>query len=290
MFCEKFLCGLKMDKNETSLIMYVAEDGITRIQATFDQNTVWLSIDQMAELFQRDKSVIGKHVRSIFSEGELNKNSVWAKFAYTAADGKTYQVDYYNLDVIISVGYRVKSIRGTQFRIWALQVLREYLLKGGSVNQRIDSLERRVSRTEEKIDFFVRTSLPPVEGIFFQGQIFDAYAKFESFIQSAVREIILIDNYVDLSVLERLAKKRENVKVVIYTDPKTKLSEQDIQKFNEQYPQLILKCSTKVHDRFLIIDNATLYHIGASLKDLGKKCFAFEVLNQSWIKEILKNL
>ena len=290
MFCEKFLCGLKMDKNETSLIMYVAEDGITRIQATFDQNTVWLSIDQMAELFQRDKSVIGKHVRSIFSEGELNKNSVWAKFAYTAADGKTYQVDYYNLDVIISVGYRVKSIRGTQFRIWALQVLREYLLKGGSVNQRIDSLERRVSRTEEKIDFFVRTSLPPVEGIFFQGQIFDAYAKFESFIQSAVREIILIDNYVDLSVLERLAKKRENVKVVIYTDPKTKLSEQDIQKFNEQYPQLVLKCSTKVHDRFLIIDNATLYHIGASLKDLGKKCFAFEVLDQSWIKEILKNL
>ena len=249
-----------------------------------------VSIDQMAELFQRDKSVIGKHVRSIFSEGELNKNSVWAKFAYTAADGKTYQVDYYNLDVIISVGYRVKSIRGTQFRIWALQVLREYLLKGGSVNQRIDSLERRVSRTEEKIDFFVRTSLPPVEGIFFQGQIFDAYAKFESFIQSAVREIILIDNYVDLSVLERLAKKRENVKVVIYTDPKTKLSEQDIQKFNEQYPQLILKCSTKVHDRFLIIDNTTLYHIGASLKDLGKKCFAFEVLNQSWIKEILKNL
>ena len=279
-----------MDKNETSLIMYVAEDGITRIQATFDQNTVWLSIDQMAELFQRDKSVIGKHVRSIFSEGELNKNSVWAKFAYTAADGKTYQVDYYNLDVIISVGYRVKSIRGTQFRIWALQVLREYLLKGGSVNQRIDSLERRVSRTEEKIDFFVRTSLPPVEGIFFQGQIFDAYAKFESFIQSAVREIILIDNYVDLSVLERLAKKRENVKVVIYTDPKTKLSEQDIQKFNEQYPRLILKHSTKVHDRFLIIDNTTLYHIGASLKDLGKKCFAFEVLNQSWIKEILKNL
>ena len=290
MFCEKFLCGLKMDKNETSLIMYVAEDGITRIQATFDQNTVWLSIDQMAELFQRDKSVIGKHVRSIFSEGELNKNSVWAKFAYTAADGKTYQVDYYNLDVIISVGYRVKSIRGTQFRIWALQVLREYLLKGGSVNQRIDSLERRVSRTEEKIDFFVRTSLPPVEGIFFQGQIFDAYAKFESFIQSAVREIILIDNYVDLSVLERFTKKRENVKVVIYTDPKTKLSEQDIQKFNEQYPRLILKHSTKVHDRFLIIDNATLYHIGASLKDLGKKCFAFEVLDQSWIKEILKNL
>ena len=117
-------------ENETNLIMYTTEDGITKIQATFDNDTVWLSIDQMAELFQRDKSVIGKHVRNIFSEGELNKNSVWANFAYTAADGKTYQVDYYNLDVIISVGYRVKSLRGTQFRIWAMQILKEYMQKG----------------------------------------------------------------------------------------------------------------------------------------------------------------
>ena len=270
--------------------MYVTEDGVTRIQATFDQETVWLSIDQMAELFQRDKSVIGKHVRSIFSEGELDKKSVWAKFAYTASDGKTYQVDYYNLDVIISVGYRVKSLRGTQFRIWANGVLKDYLLKGYAVNQRIERLENRVSKTEEKIDFFVRTSLPPVEGVFFQGQIFDAYAKFESFIQSAEKEILLIDNYIDISVLERFSKKRKDVKVTIFTDPKTKLSEQDIQKFNEQYPTLTLKHTSKAHDRFLIIDNKILYHIGASLKDLGKKCFAFEVLNSAWIKEILKNL
>ena len=279
-----------MTENNTSLIMYVTEDGVTRIQATFDQETVWLSIDQMAELFQRDKSVIGKHVRSIFSEGELDKKSVWAKFAYTASDGKTYQVDYYNLDVIISVGYRVKSLRGTQFRIWANGVLKDYLLKGYAVNQRIERLENRVSKTEEKIDFFVRTSLPPVEGVFFQGQIFDAYAKFESFIQSAEKEILLIDNYIDISVLERFSKKRKDVKVTIFTDPKTKLSEQDIQKFNEQYPTLTLKHTSKAHDRFLIIDNKILYHIGASLKDLGKKCFAFEVLNSAWIKEILKNL
>ena len=119
-----------MAENKTNLIMYTTEDGVTKIQATFDNDTVWLSIDQMAELFQRDKSVIGKHVRNIFSEGELNKNSVWANFAYTAADGKTYQVDYYNLDVIISVGYRVKSLRGTQFRIWAMQILKEYMQKG----------------------------------------------------------------------------------------------------------------------------------------------------------------
>ena len=279
-----------MSANNTSLIMYVTEDGVTRIQATFDQETVWLLIDQMAELFQRDKSVIGKHVRSIFSEGELDKKSVWAKFAYTASDGKTYQVDYYNLDVIISVGYRVKSLRGTQFRIWANGVLKDYLLKGYAVNQRIERLENRVSKTEEKIDFFVRTSLPPVEGVFFQGQIFDAYAKFESFIQSAEKEILLIDNYIDISVLERFSKKQKDVKVTIYTDPKTKLSEQDIQKFNEQYPQLIIEHTSKAHDRFLIIDNKILYHIGASLKDLGKKCFAFEIMDSAWIKEILKNL
>ena len=123
-------------ENNTNLIMYTTEDGITRIQATFDNDTVWLSIDQMAELFQRDKSVIGKHVRSIFAEGELEKNSVWAKFAYTAADGKTYQVDYYNLDVIISVGYRVKSLRGTQFRIWAMQILKEYMQKGFALDDK----------------------------------------------------------------------------------------------------------------------------------------------------------
>ena len=221
---------------------------------------------------------------------------VVAKFATTtqhgAIEGKTQTTEskFYNLDAILSVGYRVNSFNATMFRKWATSVLKEYLLKGYAVNQRIDRLERRVSKTEEKIDFFVRTSLPPVEGIFFQGQIFDAYAKFESFIQSAEREIVLIDNYIDLSVLERFSKKQKDVKVTIYTDPKTKLSEQDIQKFNEQYPQLTLKHTSKAHDRFLIIDDSTLYHIGASLKDLGKKCFAFEVLDSAWIKEILKNL
>ena len=279
-----------MKKSDTSLIMYIAEDGVTQIQTTFNRDTVWLSIDQMAELFQRDKSTISRHIKNVFDERELDKNRVVANFATTAADGKTYQVDYYNLDVIISVGYRVKSIRGTQFRIWANSILKEYLLKGSAINQRFERLEERVSQTEKKIDFFVRTSLPPLEGVFFQGQIFDAYAKFESFIQSAKKEIVLIDNYVDLSVLERLSKKQKNVKITVYTDPKTKLSEQDIQKFNEQYTKLTLKHTSKAHDRFLIIDDKTLYHIGASLKDLGKKCFAFEVLDSAWIKKILKNL
>ena len=268
--------------------MYVTEDGVTRIQAMFDQETVWLSIDQMAELFQRDKSVIGKHVRSIFSEGELDKKSVWAKFAYTASDGKTYQVDYYNLDVIISVGYRVKSLRGTQFRIWANGVLRDYLLKGYAVNQRIDSLERRVSKTEEKIDFFVRTALPPVEGVFFEGQIYDAYELSCKLVKSAVRRIILIDNYIDESVLTLLDKRGSGVSAEIYTHQLNAQLQLDIQRHDSQYMPIPIHVFTHSHDRFLCIDD-TVYHIGASLKDLGKKWFAFsrmEIKTESLLEKM----
>ena len=280
---------------ENEIVLYQPNDAI-HLEVMMANESVWLTQQQIASLFGVDKSGISRHLKNIFESEELDEALVVAKFATTtqhgAIEGKTQTTEskFYNLDAILSVGYRVNSFNATMFRKWATSVLKEYLLKGYAVNQRIDRLERRVSKTEEKIDFFVRTSLPPVEGIFFQGQIFDAYAKFESFIQSAEREIVLIDNYIDLSVLERFSKKRKDVKVTIYTDPKTKLSEQDVQKFNEQYPQLTLKHSTKVHDRFLIIDDNTLYHIGASLKDLGKKCFAFEVLDSAWIKEILKNL
>ena len=183
----------------------------------------------------------------------------------------------------------------------AFVAMRHFLQRNSALFQRLDFIEKRQITTEvrqiesekridELFDKMDRYKIEDKQGIFFQGQIFDAYAKFESFIQSAEREIVLIDNYIDLSVLERFSKKRKDVKVTIYTDPKTKLSEQDIQKFNEQYPQLTLKHTSKAHDRFLIIDDSTLYHIGASLKDLGKKCFAFEVLDSAWIKEILKNL
>ena len=280
-------------KNE--IVLYQPNDAI-HLEVMMANESVWLTQQQIASLFGVDKSGISRHLKNIFESEELDEALVVAKFATTtqhgAIEGKTQTTEskFYNLDAILSVGYRVNSFNATMFRKWATSVLKEYLLKGYAVNQRIDRLERRVSKTEEKIDFFVRTSLPPLEGIFFQGQIFDAYAKFESFIQSAEREIVLIDNYIDLSVLERFSKKRKDVKVTIYTDPKTKLSEQDIRKFNEQYPQLTLKHISKAHDRFLIIDNKILYHIGASLKDLGKKCFAFEVLDSAWIKEILKNL
>jgi prophage antirepressor-like protein len=286
-----------MNQNKQfQFLLYRAETEDISVNALVKDETIWLTQKAMAELFGVDKSGISRHLKNIFDTGELDEKVVVAKFATTtphgAIEGKTQTTEtkFYNLDAILSVGYRVNSINATMFRKWATSVLKDYLLKGYAVNQRIERLENRVSKTEEKIDFFVRTSLPPVEGVFFRGQIFDAYAKFESFIQSAEQEIILIDNYIDISVLERFSKKQKDVKVTIYTDPKTKLSEQDIQKFNEQYPQLIIEHTSKTHDRFLIIDSKILYHIGASLKDLGKKCFAFEIMDSAWIKEILKNL
>ena len=282
----------------SNILMYTTEDGLTKIEATFENDTVWLSIDQMAELFQRDRSVIGKHVRNIFKEGELNKESVWAKFAYTASDGKTYQVDYYNLDVIISVGYRVKSQRGTQFRQWANKVLKEYLLKGYSINQRINQLEnktdsrltahdRQLEELTNKVDFFVRTSLPPVEGIFFDGQIFDAYKFASDLIKSARQSLVLIDNYVDESVLLMLSKRQPGVTATIYTQRITPQFQLDLDRHKDQYPPVDVRTCKLSHDRFLIVDDA-VYHIGASLKDLGKKWFAFSKL--SLPAEMITNL
>lgn len=265
--------------NQGEIILYQPDEEI-KLDVRLENETVWLSIDEMSHLFGRDISVIGKHIRNIFKEGELIKDSVWAKFAYTASDGKTYQVDYYNLDVIISVGYRVKSQRGTQFRQWANKVLKEYLLKGYSINQRINQLEnktdsrltahdRQLEELTNKVDFFVRTSLPPVEGIFFDGQIFDAYKFASDLIKSARQSLVLIDNYVDESVLLMLSKRQPGVTATIYTQRITPQFRLDLDRHKDQYPPVDVRTCKLSHDRFLIVDDA-VYHIGASLKDLGK--------------------
>ena len=271
-------------KNQGEIILYQPDDEV-RLEVRLENETVWLSIEEMAQLFGRDISVIGKHIRNVFKEGELQKESVWAKFAYTASDGKTYQVDYYNLDVIISVGYRVKSHRGTQFRQWANKVLKDYLLRGYSVNQRLEQIDTRIEKHEKQIDyltdkveFFVRTSLPPVEGIFYDGQIFDAYKFATDLIRSAKKSLLLIDNYVDESVLLMLSKRNDGVKADIYTQTISRQLQLDLQKHNSQYPPIDIHTYKKCHDRFLIIDGTEVYHIGASLKDLGKKMFAFSKL------------
>lgn len=228
----------------------------------------------MADLFDRDIKTIGKHINNALGE-ELKSIPVIAKFATTASDGKTYQVEHYNLDMILSVGYRVKSQRGVQFRRWANDILKEHLLRGHLLNYRFEKIEKKLLEHDQKFDLIINTGLKPAQGIFFDGQIFDAWQFVSQLIKEATDTIILIDNYIDESVLMLLAKRNPGVKATIYTGNITKQLETDLKKHNQQYPPIELKHFTKAHDRFLIIDQKDVYHIGASLKDLGKKWFAF---------------
>lgn len=268
---------MNMEK-EGEIILY-QPDGTLKLEVRLEDETVWLNRQQISNLFDRDIKTIGKHINNALRE-ELSEMAVVAKFATTAADGKTYQVEYYNLDMILSIGYRVKSRRGIEFRQWANQVLKDYLLKGYSINRRIEQLEKTVARHDERIEFFVRTSLPPVEGIFFEGQIFDAYAFASDLIKSARQRIVLIDNYVDESTLMLLSKRNPEVEATIFTARIDQALQLDIQRHNAEYPPVTVKEYRQSHDRFLIID-ADVYHIGASLKDLGKKWFAFSRLHFS---------
>ena len=272
-------------KEQNQIILYRPNDTIS-LEVRLENDTVWLTQEMMSDLFQRNKSTISRHIKNIFQEKELLEASVVAKFATTASDGKIYQVDYYNLDVVISVGYRVKSIRGTQFRQWANKVLKEYLLRGHALNYKFELIEEQLKehraildKHEDKIDFFVRTSLPPIEGIFHNGQIFDAYKFATDLIKSANKSLVLIDNYIDESVLLMLSKRKSGVSADIYTYPISQTLRLDLQKHNRQYSPINIHNHTTSHDRFLIIDDTEVYHIGASLKDLGKKLFAFSKLN-----------
>lgn len=268
---------MNMEK-EGEIILY-QPDGTLKLEVRLEDETVWLNRQQISNLFDRDIKTIGKHINNALRE-ELSGMAVVAKFATTAADGKTYQVEYYNLDMILSIGYRVKSRRGIEFRQWANQVLKDYLLKGYSINRRIEQLEKTVARHDERIEFFVHTSLPPVEGIFFEGQIFDAYAFASDLVKAARQRIVLIDNYVDESTLMLLSKRNPEVEATIFTARIDKALQLDIQRHNAEYPPVTVKEYRQSHDRFLIID-ADVYHIGASLKDLGKKWFAFSRLHFS---------
>lgn len=259
------------------IILYQPDETV-KLEVHMEDETVWLTQAQMVELFCSTKQNISLHINNIFKEKELVKDSVVKKSLTTASDGKKYQTNFYNLDVIISVGYRVKSVRGTQFRIWANSILKEYLLKGYSINQRLSELEKTVALHSEKIDFFVRTSLPPVEGIFCGGKVFDAYKFATDLIKSARKSLILIDNYVDESVLLILSKRNPGVSATIYTQKITPQLQLDLDKHNDQYPPINMRTYRNGHDRFLIIDGEEVYHIGASLKDLGKKMFAFSKL------------
>ena len=276
-------------EQQGEIILYQPDESV-RMEVRIEDETVWLTQAQIAELFETKRQAITKHLKNIFQSGELNENSVCSILELTASDGKSYKTKTYNLDAIISVGYRVNSKNATLFRRWANQVLKDYLLKGHVINQRISNLEQRVdakflsydmqlTRLNEKVDFFVRTSLPPVEGIFFDGQIFDAYAFATNLIKSAKNSLILIDNYIDENTLLMLSKRTTGVDATIYTQRITPQLQLDLTRHNNQYPPINIRTYRQAHDRFLIIDQSDVYHIGASLKDLGKKLFAFSKMN-----------
>jgi len=269
-------------ENKGEIVVY-QPDEITRLEVRVNDDTVWLTQGQMSDLFGRDRTVISKHIRNIFSEQELDEKSN-VHFLHFANSDKP--VKLFSLDVIISVGYRIKSTQGTRFRQWANKVIKEYLLKGHCINPRLTAIERRLDIHEKKIDFFVRSSLPPVQGIFFDGQIYDAYTFVADLVRKATRRIVLIDNYIDDTVLTMLSKRSDGVEATIYTGNISKQLHLDIDKHNAQYPPITVRTFSKAHDRFLIIDDS-VYLVGASIKDLGNKWFGFTLMENTDAEKLL---
>ena len=275
------------------VVVYRSEDNTVQLDVQLAEETVWLTQLQMAVLFDATVPNISMHIRNIFKEEELTREATVKDFLIVQTEGErevTRRVQCYNLDVIISVGYRVKSKRGTQFRQWATKVLKQYMLHGYAISNRFEKLEQRVAKTEAQIEYFVHSALPPKEGIFVDGQIYDAYELVERLIKSAKESILLIDNYVDESVLTMMSEKEKGVQVDIYTKDISKALRLAEDKFNSQYGSLSIHQTTNIHDRFLILDDKTIYLIGASLKDAGKKLFAFTEISAEHIKDLKKLL
>ena len=291
----------KNDSFSTGEVVIYQPDEVTSLEVMVDNETVWLTQEQIAYLLGVKQPAISKHIKNIYSVGELSPESTYSILEYMGNDGKQkYTAKYYNLDMILSIGYRVNSKNAIAFRRWASGILKEYLLRGYYISQRLNSMEdkfdrrmsdydRRLEEHQQMIDFFIRTSLPPVEGIFFDGQIYDAYIFITTLVRKAERRIILIDNYIDESVLTILNKREENVEATIYTSKISKETKLDIQKHNEQYRRINVYLFKRSHDRFLIIDDS-VYLIGASIKDLGKKWFGITLMECISADEIINRL
>ena len=275
--------------NKGEIVMYQPDETI-RLEVRVEDETVWLSQAQMADLFGTKRPAITKHLNNIYKCGELKENSTCSILEHMGNDGKRlYTTKFYNLDAIISVGFRVNTKRGIEFRQWANQVLKDYLLKGYVVNQRITVLEHQVADLTEKVNFFVRSSLPPVEGIFYDGQIFDAYVQIVNLIKQAHNSIVLVDNYIDASTLTMLSNRATNVSATIYTRQLSQQQQLDVQRHNQQYPPIAINVCQRNHDRFLIIDDV-VYLFGASLKDAGKKLFAYIKMQETSANELLSGI
>jgi len=296
-----------MNASENQIVVYQPNETV-RLDVRLENETVWLTQLKIADLFGVQKAAISKHIKNIFESGELIKEATVSKMETVQAEGGRTVVrvqEFFNLDVIIAVGYRVNSKRATQFRIWATRVLKEFLLRGYSVNSRLNLLEDKMDRRlakhdddiadlKEKVDFFVQTQTPPLQGVFYDGQLWDARVLVERLAGSAKRSLLLIDNWATVETLDLFAKKRKGVRLTIFTSehydkkgvPHRKISPADIKTFNAQYPKLTVRYNESFHDRFLIIDDKELYLIGASLKDLGAKCFGFTKMDAAQIRRI----
>ncbi len=281
-------------KNE--IILYSPNELAEHIEVWIEDETVWLSQAQMAVLFSQTKQNISLHINNCFKENELEKGATVKDSLTVQKEGEREvkrKIEYYNLDVIISVGYRVKSKQGTQFRIWATNVLRDYLLKGYALNQRMNRIENNVEHLAKKVDAMslqIQSAEIPNQGVFFDGQVFDAYELTSRIIRSAKKSIILIDNYIDDVTITHLTKKNSGVTVLLLSKTIGKQLALDVQKANTQYGNFEIKEFNKSHDRFLMIDHEEVYHLGASIKDLGKKWFAFSKLDKNSVDNILKSI
>ena len=275
------------DCTKGEIVMYQLDETI-KLEVRIEKDSVWLNRMQMALLFGRDVKTIGKHINNALRE-ELSNIATVAKFAIVQNEGGRLvnrNVDFYNLDMVLSVGYRVKSEQGIKYRRWSNEILKQYLLRGYAVNQRISALENKVADLTKQVDFFVRTSLPPVEGVFYDGQIFDAYLQITNLIKQAKRSIILVDNYIDESTLLMLSMRSAGVRATIYTRQLTSQQQSDLSRHNSQYPPINIMVCRHNHDRFLIIDDVP-YLFGASIKDAGKKLFAFIKMQETAATDIL---
>jgi len=285
-----------IEPTKGEIVMYQPDETV-RLEVRVEDETVWLTQQQMAELFLSTKQNVSLHINNIFREDELEENSVVKESLTTAKDGKKYRTKFYNLDVIISVGYRVKSKRGTKFRQWANRVLKDYIIRGYAINQQVKYLEQKmdarfqdydaqIAEMQDKISIFVQSSLPPAEGIFYNGQIFDAYVQIANLIKQAKQSIVLVDNYIDETTLTMLSKRSANVSATIYTRQLNHQQQLDVQRHNQQYPPITINTCQHNHDRFLIIDDV-VYLFGASLKDAGKKLFAYIRMQETPASEII---
>lgn len=305
-----------MVKNEEKgeIVLYQPE-GEVRLEVRMERESVWLSQVQMADLFQKDRTVIGRHIKNIYKEGELSKDITCANFAHMGVDAdQTYNTILYNLDVIISVGYRVKSIAGTRFRQWANKVLKDYMLKGYAVNQRmvatgmqianqfqeqrqliekqgtkLENVDNRLSTVEKHIDFFVKAAQTPTGGILATGTRFDGLVLIADLVKSAKQSVVFIDPYANIEVLKFAAMRAKDVKAVIYSAHITPEFKAAKDMHNKQYPGLELKTMRTIHDRFLLVDD-TVYHFGASFKDMGNEMTAFSVLNFVTPEEVIAKI